>query len=181
MNAQSGSAALLQVVKSLRRAGSWTGKTHIQKCVFLLKELCGVDLGYAYTLYKHGPYSFDLDAEIERLRIIGTLDYEIAPQYGPRYKIGAASATNGFVDAKVAAAADEVAEFLGEKNVQDLECISTLVWCARNRPDASASQEVLTSCVKELKPHLSDTDVFRGLLALRAYKDALKLRYEAAA
>ena len=48
------------LVEEMRRQGSWSGETHLQKGTYLLKHLVGVPLQYKFTLYKHGPFSFQL-------------------------------------------------------------------------------------------------------------------------
>ena len=147
--------------------------------MFLLRELYDVDLGYKYTLYKHGPYSFELDADIEELRIVGAIDYEIERQYGPRYKPGpAAEAYKRPFDAQILSAMDRVAEFLGQKRVQNLECISTLALCARSSAEMASDPRKLKACVKTLKPHLAEEDIDQGWSELSPFADVLRRRGE---
>lgn len=164
-----GRSALLHLVDRLRRVDSWTGRTHIQKCVFLLRELYSFDLGYEYVLYKHGPYSFELDAEIEGLRIVDALDYEIVmSEYGPRYMLGPVAATlKEDLPPELETAIGTVAAAFGKSHVKDLECISTLVYCRRTQPQGTPPSEI-KSCVKGLKPHLSEEDIDTGWSLLAA-------------
>lgn len=163
-------AAILQIVRSLRNAGSWTGRTHIQKTAYLLRELCRIDLGYRSTLYKHGAYSFDLDADVEELRILGGLDYEIErKEYGPRYKEGrSASAFSSEVPKDVLDAIDRITAFVSAKGVKELECLSTLVWCWCEN-DRSDDLPKLTQCVRQLKPHLSEEETAGAWSELRTF------------
>ena len=39
-----------------------------QKAVYFLQEIFDVPTGIEYILYKHGPYSFDLTADLTALR-----------------------------------------------------------------------------------------------------------------
>ncbi|MCL4552942.1 MAG: hypothetical protein M1305_05250 [Candidatus Marsarchaeota archaeon] len=159
---------ILEIVKDLRLVGSWAGRTHIQKTAYLLKELCRVDVGYDFTLYKHGPYSFQLDADIEDLRILGGLDYEIVrSEYGPRYKEGAAAhAFRQQADLCTLEAIQEMADFVRDKDVKDLECLSTLVWCGGA---SSADIPKVTECVLSLKPHLSEPVVTQAWSQLNCF------------
>jgi uncharacterized protein YwgA len=169
-------AAILAIVEQLREAGSWAGRTHIQKCLFLLRALFGLDLGFEYVSYKHGPYSFDLDADIEALRIQGALDYEIVTsEYGPRYTIGpAARMTKGHLDKGDRSAIAEVARFVGEKNVRELECLSTLVMCCQSLPEDSRDLPKVRDCVRALKPHLSDVEIESSWQLLEPYRGKLQ-------
>ena len=53
-------AILTELMDRLRADGSWCGETHVQKATYFLQEVLGVQTGFEYILYKHGPYSFDL-------------------------------------------------------------------------------------------------------------------------
>ena len=63
-------AVLLSLIEQLKDRGSWCGDTHIQKTTYFLQELLKVPLGFEFILYKHGPYSFDLEDEITALRAV---------------------------------------------------------------------------------------------------------------
>jgi uncharacterized protein YwgA len=49
---------VLAVIRSLKQHGSWTGKTHVQKSLFLIKAATQIDVPFTFVLFKHGPYSF---------------------------------------------------------------------------------------------------------------------------
>lgn len=46
-------SVLLTLNEEMRKAGSWTGETHMQKAVFFLQELMHVSLELDFILYKH--------------------------------------------------------------------------------------------------------------------------------
>jgi uncharacterized protein YwgA len=56
------------IVRSLNAVGSWCGETHIQKTSYIAKHVKGVPLESDFTLYKHGPFSFDLNAVLNEMR-----------------------------------------------------------------------------------------------------------------
>ena len=60
MNRLSQDAVLVGLARRLYEQGSWTGETHIQKAAYLLHELRDVPFDFAFILYKHGPFSFEL-------------------------------------------------------------------------------------------------------------------------
>jgi len=79
------SALMSTLVQEMRRSGSWCGETHLQKAAYLLQSFLGVPLGYEFMLYKHGPFSFELRDEVDRMRGYGLLTLEANTQgYGPR-------------------------------------------------------------------------------------------------
>ncbi len=48
----------------MKNGGSWCGETHVQKCVYFLQQLLKVPMEFNCIMYKHGPYSFDLNDEL---------------------------------------------------------------------------------------------------------------------
>jgi len=81
-------ALLTELVDEMRKADSWAGETHQQKCIYVLQEMLGVPLGFDYVLYKHGPFSFDLRDELTEMRADLLLQLEPRTSYGPSYKPG---------------------------------------------------------------------------------------------
>ena len=76
-------AVLLTLLDALKQRGSWCGETHLQKSVYILQELFGVQLGFTFVLYRHGPYSFDLSDEITALQADMLLTVQPRLPYGP--------------------------------------------------------------------------------------------------
>ena len=81
---------VLAVIRSLKQHGSWTGKTHVQKSLFLIKTATQIDVPFTFVLFKHGPYSFELETELEQMQtevaITSEPDpngYGVGPQHGP--------------------------------------------------------------------------------------------------
>ena len=68
MNRLQRAAVVVSLVKALEKNGSWCGDTHVQKGTFILQELLHVPLEFAFSLYKYGPYSFDLNDELAAFR-----------------------------------------------------------------------------------------------------------------
>lgn len=79
--------ALLDLVESLRKQGSWAGETHVQKAMFFLNEKENSPTGFDFTLYKHGPYSFGLHDFLSVLFASCLLEHELRPPYGPRLQL----------------------------------------------------------------------------------------------
>lgn len=159
MNRLPKAAILVRLVTSLKEQGSWCGGTHVQKATFFLQELLEVPLGFTFTLYKYGPYSFDLNDDLASLRADEFLQlYAPDPQYGPSYELGdqAKQLIERFPNtlAKYESRIDFVAEKLGKCGVADLERLATALYFRLHedtiRPAASAAKRVT-----KLKPHIS--------------------------
>ena len=68
-------AALLTLLnREMLRRGSWCGETHLQKATLFLQDLMGVDSGFEFILYRHGPFSFDLRYELSSMQADNLLE-----------------------------------------------------------------------------------------------------------
>src|SRR5439155_9345213 len=79
MNRLKRAAILSFLARDLRTKGSWCGETHLQKAVYVLKDMLEVPVPYDFILYKHGPFSFDLRAELTSFRADGIFALQLQP------------------------------------------------------------------------------------------------------
>jgi len=154
-------ALLTLLNRELQRRGSWCGETHIQKATFFLQELLGVDAGFEFILYRHGPFSFDLRDELASMQADGLLELAARyPGYGPSYYPTQFSET--FLErfpkttARYLSQIQFVADELGSKGVAELERLATSLFLAQSEgiwdPHKRARRLV------DLKPHVSLLD-----------------------
>jgi len=64
---------LLLLLKYLKRV---EGRTRLQKFVYLLKEKYGVDFSYRFMPYYYGPYSNDMQSDIDMLSLLDLIKVE---------------------------------------------------------------------------------------------------------
>src|SRR6185312_12815518 len=77
-------ALVVDLVQRLRRRGSWCGETHLQKALYILQDLTNSNFGYKFVIYKHGPYSFELNNELSAMRASNILEFQFPKDgYGP--------------------------------------------------------------------------------------------------
>jgi hypothetical protein len=166
-------ALILAVVEKLRKYGSWTGKTHVQKALFLLSVASTIRVPSTFVLYKHGPYSFELEDELEQMKSYAAIVSEtVQSGYGPTLRPGA-NATLVERQAPLSALEDEaidrVCRFVGKRSVTELERLASAAWI-RIHEGKQDPQEVAVR-LHELKPHVSIPEAERadqeiiGLLA----------------
>lgn len=159
---------ILQTVKSLREEGSWTGKTHVQKSLFLIEALTSVDVPFAFVLYMHGPYSFEIEEEMAQMRSYNALAIDPTPEYGVSISPGQmatyvekhSSMTPGESDAII-----RVCRFVGRKGVAELEKLATAAWIWKN--EGITAPEAVASRLSQLKPHIPAPDAKAAFLELQ--------------
>ena len=148
------------VVGALRENGSWTAESHVQKCVYMVKELFDADVPFRFVPYKHGPFSFELRDEISRLLSARVLVSEPARPYGPRIKARSDSArlrrqfeqVNHGLSSEICF----VVEKIGEKTASEVGLLATglLVLKEQDAPVGS-SPDVITR-FRFLKPAVEE-------------------------
>ena|SRR5271157_3625752 len=151
---------VLAVIRSLKQHGSWTGKTHVQKSLFLIKTATQIDVPFTFVLFKHGPYSFELETELEQMKSYLAITSEPDPNgYGVVLSPGPGSRfideRGGLSDVE-SSAVGRVCRFVGQRNVSELERIATAAWIRKTeRVGDSAS---VAARLNKLKTHVSIRD-----------------------
>ena len=162
-------ALVAALSRALYERGSWTGETHIQKSAYIATEIAGLDLNYSFTLYKYGPFSFELRETLDEMRAEGFLGVEPVAGYGPRLGVTDRADQQLLARwprtiARHRAAIDFVAANVADRGVGELERLATALWVRRSQPDdpllAQAEQ------VNRIKPHVSVDDALAAMREL---------------
>jgi hypothetical protein len=158
---------LTELMVQLRASGSWCGETHVQKATYFLQEVLGVETGFEYILYKHGPYSFDLAEELTSLCADFLLEYDHrSPGYGPSLVPTEASAALRARFPKTMARHVQPIRFIaskfGSKGVTELEKLATALWVTRELGDDAGSHQ-RAERIHALKPHVNMADAHRAV------------------
>lgn len=159
MNKLAQEAVLIGLARRLRAKGSWAGETHIQKAAYLLHELLAVPFDFAFILYKHGPFSFELRDELGAMQSDRLLVREAQPPpYGPRV---VTTPRGDELEEKFQRTMsrfgprlDWIAAQLGDSRVVELERLATALWVTRQLGDDASIQD-RAEALNELKQHVS--------------------------
>ncbi len=152
-------AVVITLIDELKKRGSWSGITHLQKTLFFLQDMMKIPLGHDFVLYKHGPYSFDLQPAVNAMLANQILNYEIRePDFGASFvrgdncKVVFTRETESLIE-QCRPRIEFVAEKLANKNVSQLERIATafLVYDREGLDD----DEAVAWRINQLKPHVS--------------------------
>ncbi len=151
-------ALVAELVRKLRENGSWTGETHVQKTAYFLQEMLGVPLGFRFSLYKYGPFSFDLRDQLTEMRGLDQLELEPQPRpYGPKLAagLGADQLRTRFPKTvrRHSPALTFVAQEIGPLGVESLERLATALMVAKEAP--SADRDERAGLLHGYKPHVS--------------------------
>jgi hypothetical protein len=159
-------ALLAALTKKMRGEGSWAGETHIQKATYFLQTLLDVPTGFRFSLYKYGPFSFDLRDKLDEMRSDQQLQLKPQPApYGPKLvpADGAEQLYRRFP--KTLHRYDKqlqfVAERLGGLGVGSLERLATALMVLDEAPEISLDEQA--DRVRQYKPHVT-LEAARGAL-----------------
>ena len=163
---------VLELADRLREKGSWCGETHVQKAVYFLQELLKVQLDFDFVLYKHGPFSFELQDELVSLRAYELLELEPQPNgYGPKLILSESGRaleqkSLGIVN-QYSRQIDWLAGQLGKEGVVRLERLGTALYVSREKQLAGKSEDEIITRVVELKPHVTKDQAELALREIR--------------
>jgi len=154
-------------VQALNDVGSWTGRMHIHKTLFLGQVLELADPPFEFELYQYGPYSFELDETIAVLDAFGYLTKSFPePGYGPKYEVTQLGRTGiePLADEKLRAI-ERVGKEVGGWKSPELELVATCLWVQHQ--EGLTNTEDIVERVRRLKPKYSSDAVQRGLIGAR--------------
>lgn len=150
-------AIIVDLVRKLRAMGSWCGETHLQKAVYILQDLSRSNFGYKFVLYKHGPFSFELKAELSAMR-----SSEIIVFHFPREGYGPSIIATDFGEkvyetnreniGKYVQVNEFLANWFAANDVRHLEKVATAYFVTKKNPRDPMQERARR--ISFLKPHV---------------------------
>jgi uncharacterized protein YwgA len=150
-------ALVVDLAKRLRAQGSWCGETHLQKALYILQDLSRSNLGYKFVIYKHGPYSFELNTDLTAMRAANILEFQFPREgYGP--KIAPTSfgervfETNEENIQGYSQTMTFITDWFAASDVRHLEKVATAYYVTKKNPRDPAVERAKK--LNSLKPHV---------------------------
>ncbi len=149
-------ASIAKIALLINTCGKIDGRVKLQKIVHILQESGFADhFSEEFGYLHHGPYSSELKREIDQLAEWSLISEQSEPVrdypkfvYTPGPKLSETLSQAGFSGEP---AWKNIAVTLNEKNPQDLEAISTIMFLRKR----GFSADRLRNRFTELKPHLA--------------------------
>ena len=150
-------ALVVDLIKRLRKKGSWCGETHLQKTLYILQDISKSNFGYKYVIYKHGPYSFEFNSELTAMRAAGIIEFQFPREgYGPSIQVTPFGERIYDVNKQNIEPYVAVNEFLAEwfaaSDVRHLEKVATAYYVTKKNPRDPAIERARK--LNSLKPHV---------------------------
>ncbi len=164
-------AAIARLVEVMRDKGSWAGETHIQKSAYFMQALLGVQMGYEFVLYKHGPYSFDLRSDLSTMMASLQLDVKPRQPYGPSFVLGPLSARREGITERIEKAIQFVGENLSTHDTRKLERLSTALFVKSSKPELDEKE--IAAEINRIKPHIEASEAYSAMKDVERLKNKI--------
>lgn len=145
------------------------GKTALQKLTYFLQEVHGIDCGYDFTLHTYGPYSSQLDSDLDTARALNLVSVEYDRKCS-RYEIRpGATSPRGTVSGEASDAISRVLNDFSSCTAKDLELRATTVFAERELryEQVHVIDADIIDVVHELKPQFDKRHISMTLEELK--------------
>jgi len=155
-----GHALILAVIEDFHANGKAVYKHQIQKVLYLLSIQGEVNVPFDFVLYRRGPYSFEVDAEIEQMLSYAAITRAASGAYGTTFIPGRNAAfvhehARAFTPAEQHAI-HRICQFAAEQTPLELDRVSAAGWL-RAREQLRDDQGI-ASRLRSLKSHVSNDE-----------------------
>lgn len=157
------------LAKKIQGLNTQFGKTTIQKLIYILQEIYGVNIGYKYILYNYGPYSQDLASDLDYVAALDGVTiswvnsggYDIKP--GDRNEVFIEK-SSGFINLNKEKIDQAIMEF-GGYNAKELELRATIIYMVHEHDEKDI--EKIVEKVYDLKPYFSCEKIRSAVIELK--------------
>jgi hypothetical protein len=160
-------AAIVALIESLREKGNWCGETNVQKTAYFVEILSDHCLGLDFVLYKHGPFSFELNELLSFMGALRFLEDEIAnPRYGPRLRPNPDASKMlqgqfGQLSNKLKGVTAFVVDHLASSGIVSVERLGTALYFTRQ--ERIEDKQARAAQIHKVKPHITEQDALQAV------------------
>ena len=162
------------VLYTMQKMGIELTKINIQKIVFFLKDM-GVPVYFRYEVYLYGPYSHELQKELNDLVLWGELDKEDNSKY--KIDLDTADKVDTELINKIERSIKDFSEIVdGNFSFDNVEIAGTLLYCIRalQNYDIEPTEENVIEEFKKWKGNKYHTDKIKKIFRKIADKGLIK-------
>ncbi|MBN1294025.1 MAG: restriction endonuclease [Candidatus Latescibacteria bacterium] len=166
---------IAELVNRLENVSPQLGKTALQKLVYLLQEIFGVDAGYDFKLYTYGPFTSQLLQDLDQVDALHGVNVELVESAlggynissGEKYREIRDRAKDYLNEKKVKGGIDKLITEFGHLWAKELELRATIVYAVKNNKDLY-EQDDLVNMIHEIKPRFNKVFIGQVINELKA-------------
>lgn len=162
------------VLDAMQRQGIELTKINIQKIVFFLKDV-GIPVYFRYEVYLYGPYSHELQKELNDMVLWGELEKEDRSKY--KIKLDSTDRVDTELIEKINKSIKDFSEIVdGNFSFDNVEIAGTLLYCIRalQNYDIEPTMENVIEEFKKWKGNKYSTDRVEKIFKKMAKKGLVK-------
>jgi len=166
---------LLTAIEEFHSHGEMPTGIHIHKAMSFAQSMDLLEVPFAFILYKHGPYSVDIEFELDQMRSYSAVVAGKNPFLSQVLRVG----SNGDLVRKKAplqfcevSGISRVCAFLSKRSLIQVDLFATAAWISYH--ERISNPEQLASRLHSLKPFISKQDAIAGGLAVSQF-DQMRL------
>ncbi|MDD4951985.1 MAG: hypothetical protein PHV85_05505 [Desulfovibrionaceae bacterium] len=172
-------ALIAELARRLDGVSPQFGKTALQKLVYFLQTIYGVDCGYSYEFYSYGPFTSQLLNDLDLVAHFGGVSVEPGNSMMGGYHIKPKDvdsiierATEFLSEQQNRKALDSLVETYGRMTAKNLELRATIVYIERDmqRKKIGAKRGEICRLVSEIKPKFSTWEIEQAVDELNKRK-----------
>ncbi len=155
-------ALLLEAIEQFHANGEMPKSTHLQKAMFLLQANGIEQVPFSFILYKHGPFSLDIESELGEMKSYCAISSDSRPGFSQVLVPGTnapALKQKAQLGNEERAAVAEVCRFLARKPLVEMELLATAAWIKANEQPGSPDE--IANRLQVLKPYVSHPEAVR--------------------
>jgi len=170
-------ALIAELARRLDDVNPQFGKTALEKLVFFLQEIYGIECGYDFELYSYGPFDSRLLGDLDLVEHWGGVTVSRVNDSFGGYRIRPAEKVDSIVskareffeDPKTEKALNDLVSIYGAMTARDLELRATTVYVERGlRKNGEAiSKEKVCLLVSQIKPKFNSQEIEETVSELR--------------
>ncbi|MCP4157284.1 MAG: hypothetical protein GY757_56765 [bacterium] len=179
-------ALIIELADRLQKKSPQLGKTVMQKMVYLLQEVFGIDCGYYFEFYTYGPFTSELVHDLDYVEHIGGVKilpvqsqkggFQISP--GEKADILKEKGKAFIEGSKVTSALTTLIDQFGSFGASELELRATIVYVERELKQRGQQPTIaeVAGVVREAKPKFSP-DTIKLAIDELSQKSSIRLSH----
>lgn len=155
-------ALLLAVIEQFHQSNELPKSIHVQKAASVLDSAGLLATPFTYILYKHGPYSLDVEFELDQMKSYSAIYADMTPAFAQVLRTGRNGALvkhKAPLPAPGLVAITRVCAFLSRRPLPEIELLATAAWVRSHEQLRTPLQ--IAGRLRALKPYISDEDALR--------------------
>jgi len=144
------------------------GKTALQKMVYMLQEVSGVNVGYEFSLYTYGPFDSQLLQDLDFVETLKGVSVETVSEGYGGVNITVADETDDLrersellTNPRIRETLDRIVTDFGQCSAKELELRSTILFIVHDarRRGEPLQEDQTVSLVHEIKPYFDGATI----------------------